>query len=487
MEDGSGCRAMPQLCTIVDHLDLTALWALITFSGQSTTEKNFSCAMWWQWWTNSLCSDVEAKDFQLQLEQTLSKEEAAFCLQERTRPAKSSRPRKPRRSPYPHFSHTEYPSADYSSNSSLERPPTQYPDYSTTMESMAAAQIQQQVASYPPSIMYPANQEAMDSRYLYTSAAYSAGLYGEAMSMYPYSTHRYFDERSTSYRGHFDEKYYPSRDMMYPGCMPGAASQSSHQDSPRGISSSSPLSSAGRESATCQALDSSQSRLNTYESCIHSAPASQDCSHMGKEASTFRRQCSQAFSMSYSSKSTPEVTNSDGESCCTNPDSSLQLSHDKTDGSQLEEKPVGVAYNDSASVDTTSHAVEGVSPDIAHQSVIIRCQQHQSSTISPHTPSSNLTGCSQEAPAKLSQVNGSSPESQPGVHSPAESSSIYTSTASCTFEPYKQSGYQNSAALPGQRSSYPMMPQAGYTSVIVDAQQYHHMANGYVHWWLPLA
>lgn len=49
--------------------------------------------------------------------------------------------------------------------------------------------------------------------------------------------------------------------------------------------------------------------------------------------------------------------------------------------------------------------------------------------------------------------------------------------AACSYDNYTQASMYQTAALQAQRS-YPVMPQAGYTSVIVDPQQYH-VANGY--------
>lgn len=49
--------------------------------------------------------------------------------------------------------------------------------------------------------------------------------------------------------------------------------------------------------------------------------------------------------------------------------------------------------------------------------------------------------------------------------------------ASCNYDNYAQASMYQTATLQAQRS-YPVMPQAGYTSVIVDPQQYH-VANGY--------
>ncbi|ELU00285.1 hypothetical protein CAPTEDRAFT_165634, partial [Capitella teleta] len=160
---------------------------------------------------NYVLSDVEAKDLQLQLEQTLSKEEAAFCLQERTRTTKAARPRKQRRSPYPHIAHAEYstppsstPAADFAAvDRTPQAPQPQYvQDYSSVQDSM---QLQQHPAAVHPGVMY-AGQE--DSRYLYSASAAYSGIYGDTMhaGMYPYS-HRYFDDRSSSYRGQFDDKY----------------------------------------------------------------------------------------------------------------------------------------------------------------------------------------------------------------------------------------------------------------------------------------
>ncbi len=48
----------------------------------------------------------------------------------------------------------------------------------------------------------------------------------------------------------------------------------------------------------------------------------------------------------------------------------------------------------------------------------------------------------------------------------------------CNYDAYKQNSYHSS--LQSARA-YPMMPQAGYTSVIVDATQQYPFANGYAH------
>ena len=47
------------------------------------------------------------------------------------------------------------------------------------------------------------------------------------------------------------------------------------------------------------------------------------------------------------------------------------------------------------------------------------------------------------------------------------------------YEKYSQGSLYSPPSL--QNKTYPGMPQAGYTSVIVDAQQYHNMSNGFVH------
>lgn len=49
---------------------------------------------------------------------------------------------------------------------------------------------------------------------------------------------------------------------------------------------------------------------------------------------------------------------------------------------------------------------------------------------------------------------------------------------SCGYDTYSQASMYQTSTLQGQRSSYTMIPQAGYTSVIVDPQQYH-VSNGY--------
>ena len=79
-------------------------------------------------------------------------------------------------------------------------------------------------------------------------------------------------------------------------------------------------------------------------------------------------------------------------------------------------------------------------------------------------------------------MSASPPENRPSIHSPHDSSSLFNAS-SCTFEPYKQASYGVGQGLQRPYGGAAGVPQAGYTSVIVDAQQYQHLqqANGYVH------
>ena len=103
------------------------------------------------------------------------------------------------------------------------------------------------------------------------------------------------------------------------------------------------------------------------------------------------------------------------------------------------------------------------------QSVIMR--RTSNDTVSTVT---DITNQSQETPlSKLSSLAEGAELRHKSVDNPSR---LY---GACTYDVYKQSFSYHQSGLQGGRT-YPVMPQPGYTSVIVDAQQYH-LANGYAH------
>ena len=492
------------------------------------------------------------KDLQIQLEQTLTKEEPAFSSSSDQRPSRTgksrSRTSKQRRSPYPHITHT----TDYPSPPAPEYPerPT-YSDTSATVMAadMAAAQVQAQMQAGYSGMLYSGN-ENMDSRYaqFYASTYAHPGIYGSDsnMGMYPYAAHRYFDERNAGYRsGYEDNKYYP-----YSGYMMAEQGQTPPLNSPR-LAHSPP----SRESCR-QSGDTSQGVAGTYDSsCIHGG-GSRSSSREACCTNTYTAQSS--YPISYSTRS--ESSTSEAEMSTPLEDKRKSTGTTASCVSRPAERTITTQQT---SIDTIARSggdgknykaqktvapQSGATKELTHQSVIMRsgsssssnnnnststnnnrhanvtncslaeigCQARDLNSCQPHELSScqqsqelsscqsrDLSSCqSRDAKTVVTVTggvatcnegnaigngvgtcltNGSPSDTRTGMALPNQTNSVYGANP-CNYDLYKQTAYQASN-LQTQRPAYPMMAQAGYTSVIVDAQQYQ-MANGYahVHW-----
>ncbi len=457
------------------------------------------------------CSDVQAKELQLQVEQIAIKEEPPYSMKESSRSGKTkSSKNKARRSPYPTVAAPEYSSSsEYSTAATATSPERQVSapayDYSSEM----ALQMQ---SSYP-GIMYPhgtTSQEGMERYGAFYSSAYShPGLYSDsAVGMYS-SYHRYFDDRNmaaASYtRGHYEDKYYPSRDSSsgtYPGYV---TSSQAAQESPRTGSDS-------RESYRGPATSSTGHSGDTATGTPGLTPGTSSTPQQYGDCAIQTSQCSRSSSRDTNYNQTSHSQGAGGPSYTTpysNRSESSPSEVDVTEATDYEKRHghamphrnerissnnTNSSYTDSLmeaarvaeekrykencreSTSTTNHntLTNGDSKDsVQQQSVIMRRQSNSSSTLTDLTSRTNDQTLSKLSSALVEDTR---------TKSLMDSTRMNTlgSYNHCTYDAslgYKQSSYHTGY---GGSRSYPMVPQAGYTSVIVDAQQYH-LANGYAH------
>ena len=364
-------------------------------------------------------------------------------MRETSRTTSKSRPTrtKSRRSPYPHISHTEYNTTPPTAAEYTEKP-TQPPyDYSTDL-SLALQ------SSYT-GLMYP--QESME-RYgaLYSSAYGHPGLYGGDRSMYSYGTHSgYFDERSyRSSAGYDDSKYLSCRDAnsLYPGYV--TTGTQSHD-----------LRTASNESR--DSYRQSDSSTGSHCEYSQSLPTTTPCSR------------SQSYGYSYTSRE-DDITDDYEKRRRTSYETLLEasrLSEDtKTSFNKSSCREVSSTSSTSSSTNSTSRPSNVSS---IQQSVIMRRQSNTTDTnngeltdISSNTTSDIKSAASLDSAGLLDTTKLKSLDVNPLYSSQYDS---YGTNKNSSFTNGLQTG-----------RSYPVVPQAGYTSVIVDAQQYH-MSNGYVH------
>ena len=385
---------------------------------------------------------MQSKDLQLQIEQTMCKEET-FPAKDVSRTTKKRSSKSARRSPYPPQTPT-----DYSSSSAQDY--TASAEYSP--DNMASSAIPQ--GSYP-SMFYP-QADAMDSRYASLYSSYG-GLYGD-MSMYPYGAyHRYMDRT-----GQYDEKYY-SRDAQAAAYTSYLASQA------QGDSSRVMQSPDSQESPSCQRADSATAAQRQYESCIHSVAS--------------RSSSRDATSFSQSHHYPPPYSSARSESSTSEGETGIQEDFKDRKNSAAED-PMDTSSSRVFKSPEAGKLAESAGP-AQHQSVIMRpgatagARAHAPSTTHSLNVSSNCSQQNQEGTKATPSANA--PDSRTAALDSSRNnlSSSYTANQ-CNYENFKQGSYQGTVVQSHRPSSYPVMPQPGYTSVIVDTQQYH-MANGYVH------
>ncbi|KAK2160410.1 hypothetical protein LSH36_134g05028 [Paralvinella palmiformis] len=460
---------------------------------------------------NYVLSGVECKDLQIQLEQTMSKEETPFTsVQERRTSAKSKSKSKSRRSPYPHITHTH--AGDFNSTTSAGSGTPEYTagDRQGYTDYGSQDMMQLSAGGYTPGLVYNSSADNVDSRYsaLCASAYGTAGFYGDgAMGMYPYAAHRYFDESRSAY---CDEKYYSPRDpgSLYTGYM---ASASGHVALAAPESARIVPSPDSRESSSCRHSDSAQS-FGYDNSCLQSGSGQQQQQQQQGSRSSSRenypvslhptpsanhqhQQHHQHPQQHHSSAYPNTYTNSRSDvitSCSVN---SADAGSDQSHQAKKKAPPNGIRHDHVAqgkderakchlTEEKTSKAavVTETAPtkdQNSQQSVIMR-RQHAS------TEPNDVGGGCRAVPETILKSHGSpavsgSPPAmgRAGAVLGDVPSNLYGSTQ-CTYDFYGKNATYGTTNLQNSQRGYPVMPQAGYTSVIVDAQQYH-VTNGYVH------
>ena len=452
----------------------------------------------------------------MSIEQTVNKEDSPYAaIQERTRPAKSKSSRaKSRRSPYPHITHTDYSSPEYHGTERTY-------DYNSD------------VAAVPPiqgysGVVYPHPHDGVSA--YYPSSYTHTGMYTDStMSMYPYPAHqRYMDERNI-YRGHYEDKYYPNRDAAYSAYT--ATTTTSSADTGSRLGQIESRDAYARQTETTARVAGS----NQYD-CVHSGGG--QCSRSSSRDANYSS-ATTANSQYPTSYSNPRSESSASEVDVVTDDSHYDKRQSATSsGVHIHSKDRGHGSKFDSLIEATQRLVkeENYKPSSANsqqqqqqhspainthkeampQSVIMRRQSSSkyqttdvrtnSTDLNYRSPSNHLKSPQQTSSTSDHKSSNGTPDDiqsnstcsvahtngdvisyknmdlrtdKCGSNSNAHNS--YTSCVKnvCSYDAYNQvvSPYTNS--LQGQRS-YSMMPQAGYTSVIVDAQQYH-MANGYVH------
>ena len=366
-----------------------------------------------------------------------------------------------------------------------------------------------QTAGYS-GLMYAHSQEAVAERYgaFYPTAAYGAhaGLYGSDSAMTgvysPYAHHRYFDDRSPYCRGHYEEKYYSNsgRDSSTGShstgsYLPPANTQGQGHDSPRIASNTESRGDSYRQAETGSSHcvggggsgggGSGGGGGGSYPDCVASSGGA--CSRSSSRDACYPSAQAHAYQTPYSNRSESsasdvDVTESDftevkrhkatacttadqrQNNCGSNYDSLMEASR------LAEEKRYKEACSRTSNNSSLTNG-DSTPKDAIPQSVIMRRQTGNGVSLAelssrPHSHEHLKLSATIADVHRKSVVEG------------AHTDSVY-STNHCAYDTYKQSPTYHNGSLHSGRT-HPMMPQAGYTSVIVDAQQYH-MANGYVH------
>ena len=421
-------------------------------------------------------SAVQSADLQIHIEQAASRAVDDQCytdLTERSRSAKSRAGRlKSRRSvPYTPVGQPEcaaqYPDRPY--------------DYSTTS---AAADLA--IPPAPPSYNLElsctptaAGGAVSDCKYgaLYRAAAYGRqmALYGDSgVGLYPYvaARHRYLDERDSSpYRGHpYGDKYYLLRDNGSFNCYANYA-----------------LTAGDEEQDDAKRTLDTPYRPPDYRPSRGATDASTDVTYRPPE---YRPSRDVPGDVTYAASSAPCSRSSSRDDCCVGAPQPSQLAtsayttstpaYSHRSESSLSDDVDVVSDEYRRPSDRLPRRLQ--SPDVAargatdagpcaragsQQSVIMCRQSLADNQISAAIADMN---CGSRDDGKQPQVNGA-------VDTDAAARAV-TAFAADHYASYKQcmSSYQ----ADDHQTPYTEMQQAGYTSVIVDTQQYH-MANGFVH------
>ncbi|XP_074657294.1 single-minded homolog 2-like [Tubulanus polymorphus] len=490
---------------------------------------------------NYVLTDVQSSQLQLQLEQTMSKEESSpfTNIRDGSRLGKvrsGNRITKTgRRSPYPH----------------ITAAPTEFspPEYGTQDNRYDSPEVPMPLHA---GVVYP-NHEGITERYgaLYHPAYShpSIGVYGDNSCIYPYTptaAHgRYMDERNAYKQHTYDERYYIRDGAPYTGLL-AVQNTDSNRYSQAYLEAYNrnhiPEVSATSSTSASRFADCSQAQVNSR--C-------NSCNNTSLEPSADKSFCFPKSRSGADFPDKPDVAIANRN--LRQPSSTCSSS--KYDNSAVDAThriPKDTIENVSAQKSNNSMQPSSVSPRETRPtttSVIMSCRQGNSSSTSciqavngisqadAHTrsPEAAFTpNCALKSPPSNSTMavhetaniftkmgskmdsnrntiplvsvveeknrTSSSSSSNNGACSNSSNRNLvdYSRTAvACTADTYIRDGYTScvkntydclsyvdpssyhSNSMHSQKS-YPLMPQAGYTSVIVDTQQYH-IANGYVH------
>lgn len=394
-----------------------------------------------------LFSRREARHLQLQIDQIASKDMSVFGLQDRIRPAKSRTPKcKLRRSPYPHIAENPEYIGDY-----------QEKDFEADLDLVTPLQGCQGLG-LPTPILTHAN-DSLDRYTAMCSAYQSAPDYKDFKDCaYPYLTPNHFDT------GQFrHESRYPLRDQHF-------------HNSPNGSDNPKLNETLQLTPVTCDFRPNGQCSRSSSRDPSFGTPLS----HHGP----------------FSNRSESSVSDVDVV--------------DEYEGRPLAVKTVDKKQSDSLLEHNTNtmnseHIQSDSNPQTENvqQSVIMRMSNnHAYNNSSPRYScdysQSKLSKSPCAVQTDLSKVQFQSQNNSSYYYegNPLDSANKYLEIKpvpgkglSCNDDALLQclqNGYQYSSfnqgtsySAPGLQNKYPVIPQAGYTSVIVDTQQY--MSNGFVH------
>ncbi|KAL5010934.1 hypothetical protein ScPMuIL_013239 [Solemya velum] len=416
---------------------------------------------------NYVLGDAEARNLQIQLEQTMTKEPSPYtALPERPRVGKVRTPKsKSRQSPYPHIS--ENP--DYS-NESPERTLEYVPELTLPIHNFQ-------------NIVYPTAHSCENlDRYsgLYSSSYTHSGatnLYRDQTCLYAYQPHqRYFGSRSP-YRNS-DDRYLTCRDSDSYGNfvsdqteLDSSSENQKNEDQTEALRLPTqqydyrPGGQCSRSSSRDASYGTPHSYHGPYSNRSESSASDVDVGNEDSDKHHSNIHSHQSSKLESLIEATQHLVKEEGFK-----------SSDIANGQQLHAVP---------SSNHSYHPETNDSPRDCKRSAYISsppsltgaCQQEGSkeSTEDPERSHSDILSMSSlpntETGHKLLDLKS--------LNEKAFNNYAQCFKAACGYDTYSQSNTYHTNTLQPQRQ-YPIMPQAGYTSVIVDTQQYH-VANGYVH------
>ena len=392
-------------------------------------------------------SKKEARHLQLQIDQITAKDIQAFGLQDRLRPNKSRTPKsKARRSPYPHITENPEYMGDY-----------QDKDFDGDLDLVSPIQGFQGIG-LPAPIITHAN-ETLD-RYSVMCSPYQGSPtdYKDFKDCaYPYLTPGHFDTGQLRH-----DNRYSLRDQQY-----HVLSNSGDNPKLNETLQLTPVTRDFRPNGQCSRSSSRDPSFGT------------PLSHHGPFSNRSDSSVSDVDVVDEYEGRTMKTTDSKQS------DSSLEHNTNATDSEHLQTGSISQTENAQQSVImrmSTSHIFNSSSPRYS-------CDFNQSKL-----PKSPCAAQTELAKAPFNPQNNTSPYFY--ETNPLDSSNKYLEIKpvpgkglSCNDDallqclqngyPYSSFSQGNGFSSPALHNKYPVLPQAGYTSVIVDAQQY--MSNNFVH------